>query len=111
MRPPRHHRRRPHRRDGHAEEIRSRTLGRARVEVRCETPLPPGDPPSFGHAEPAQIDTDRRTIAVSTTTPARTLVELVRWIDQLGVELTDVQLRRPSLEDVFIELTGKSLRE
>jgi len=38
------------------------------------------------------------------------LVELVRWIDQLGVELADVQLRRPSLEDVFIELTGKSLR-
>ncbi len=50
-------------------------------------------------------------MVVSTRKPARTLVELVRWIDQLGVELADVQLRRPSLEDVFIELTGKSLRE
>jgi ABC-2 type transport system ATP-binding protein len=50
-------------------------------------------------------------VTVATKKPARTLVELVRWIDSLGVELDDVQLKRPSLEDVFIELTGKSLRE
>ncbi len=96
---------------GTPEEIRSRTLGQARVEVRCETPLPPGDPPRFADADAPQIAADRRSIVVSTRKPARTLVELVRWIDQLGVELADVQLRRPSLEDVFIELTGKSLRE
>jgi ABC-2 type transport system ATP-binding protein len=96
---------------GTPEEIRSRTLGQARVEIRCETPLPPGDPPRFADADAPQIAADRRAIVVSTRKPARTLVELVRWIDQLGVELADVQLRRPSLEDVFIELTGKSLRE
>jgi ABC-2 type transport system ATP-binding protein len=96
---------------GTPEEIRSRTLGQARVEVRCEASLPAGDPPRFADAELAQIGADRRTIVVSTTRPARTLVELVRWIDQVGVELADVHLRRPSLEDVFIELTGKSLRE
>ena len=96
---------------GTPEEIRSRTLGHARVEVKCERPLPPGDPPRWPDADGAQISPDRRTIVISTARPARTLVDLVRWIDQLGVELADVQLRRPSLEDVFIELTGKSLRE
>ena len=96
---------------GTPDEIRSRTLGQARVEVRCETPLPAGDPPRWPDADAAQVSADRRTIVVSTKKPARTLVELVRWIDQIGVELADVQLRRPSLEDVFIELTGKSLRE
>ncbi len=96
---------------GTPEEIRSRTLGQARVEVRCERPLGPGDPPLWADAEPAQISADRLTVIVATRKPARTLVDLVRWIDQLGVELADVQLRRPSLEDVFIELTGKSLRE
>jgi ABC-2 type transport system ATP-binding protein len=96
---------------GTPEEIRARTLGQARVEVRCERPLPAGDPPRWADADPAQVSTDRRTIVVTTPKPARTLVELVRWIDQLGVELADVQLRRPSLEDVFIELTGKSLRK
>jgi len=35
----------------------------------------------------------------------------VKWIDQQGLELTDISLKQPRLEDVFIELTGKSLRE
>ncbi len=96
---------------GTPEEIRSRTLGQARVEVRCERPLPPVDVPRWSDADAAHVADDRLTIVVSTRKPTRTLVELVRWIDQLGIELADVQLRRPSLEDVFIELTGKSLRE
>jgi len=99
---------------GTPEEIRSRTLGHARVEVACERPLPPeaGDAvPRWPGADGAHISADRKSIAVSTRTPARTLVDIVRWIDQLGVELADVHLKRPSLEDVFIELTGKSLRE
>jgi len=96
---------------GTPEEIRSRTLGQARVEVRCERPLGATDPPRWADADPAQISDDRMTIVVGTRKPARTLVDLVRWIDQLGVELADVHLRHPSLEDVFIELTGKSLRE
>jgi ABC-2 type transport system ATP-binding protein len=96
---------------GTPEEIRSRTLGQTRVEVRCEQPLPPGEVPRWADAEPAVVSADRRAITVATTKPARTVVELVRWVDAIGVELADVQLRRPSLEDVFIELTGKSLRE
>ncbi len=96
---------------GSPEEIRSKTVGHARVEVRCEQPLPGGDPPRWPEADAALVSSDRRAISISTRKPARTLVELVRWIDQLGVELSDVHLKRPSLEDVFIELTGKSLRE
>jgi ABC-2 type transport system ATP-binding protein len=96
---------------GTPDEIRSRTLGQARVEVRCERPLAPSDPPRWADADPPQISADRLTVIVGTRQPARTLVDLVRWVDSLGGELADVQLRRPSLEDVFIELTGKSLRE
>jgi ABC-2 type transport system ATP-binding protein len=43
--------------------------------------------------------------------PATTLVELIKWIDQSGLELVDVHLKKPTLEDVFIELTGKRLRD
>ena len=43
--------------------------------------------------------------------PARTLVEIVKWVDAQGIGLEDVHLARPTLEDVFIELTGKRLRE
>ena len=37
--------------------------------------------------------------------------DLVRWIEQSGLELEDIHLKRPTLEDVFIELTGKKLRD
>ena len=40
--------------------------------------------------------------------PARTLPDLVKWIDQNGLDLEDIHLKRPTLEDVFIELTGKA---
>jgi ABC-2 type transport system ATP-binding protein len=96
---------------GTPDEIRGRTLGLAKIDIRCEQPLPAGDPPALADADGANVSADRLSISVSTRKPARTLVELVRWIDQHGIEVNDVQLRRPSLEDVFIELTGKSLRE
>ena len=96
---------------GTPDEIRSKTAGHSRVEVRCERPLPPGDLPQWPDVEKYDISDDRRLIVLTTRRSARTLVDLIRWIDQQGIEPSDVQLRRPSLEDVFIELTGKSLRE
>jgi len=54
---------------------------------------------------------DRRRLTVLSRHPARTLVDVVKWIDGQGIELSDAFVRRPSLEDVFIELTGRSLRE
>jgi len=71
----------------------------ANVVMHCEQP-PPSD-----------FTDDRKSITVSSSRPARTLVDLVKWIDQHGIELSDIHLKRPTLEDVFIELTGKRLRE
>jgi ABC-2 type transport system ATP-binding protein len=92
-------------------EIRARTLGASVIEIRCERPLPGRDaPPAMNDAKLA-ISGDGRLVTASSAHPARTLVDLVKWIDQQGIELDDVQIKRPSLEDVFLELTGKSLRQ
>ncbi|MFD1718120.1 ATP-binding cassette domain-containing protein [Georgenia deserti] len=40
-----------------------------------------------------------------------TTPELVRALDAAGVRLVATQVRRPSLDDVFLSLTGRSLRE
>ena len=39
------------------------------------------------------------------------VTELVRTADADGIQVTDVQVRRPTLDDVFLALTGRSLRE
>jgi ABC-2 type transport system ATP-binding protein len=93
---------------GTPREIQARTLGQSRIEIRCSQPLPDGAPPLV---EPMQFSADRRTLHVSSPRPARAIVEIVKWIDRQGIELDDIHLKRPTLEDVFIELTGKTLRD
>ena len=112
MRPRRHHR--PAAASwsiGTPREIQERTLGQSVIEIQCEHPLP-AEIPAFGDASKQTVSTeDRKGITVSSSHPARTVVDLVKWIDQQGLELSDIHLKRPTLEDVFIELTGKTLRD
>jgi len=58
----------------------------------------------------ASVDGERAVL--HTTQPSRTIIDLVNWIQaDEGNELVDLHIHKPSLEDVFIELTGRSLRE
>ncbi|SMD23701.1 ATP-binding cassette domain-containing protein [Lentzea albidocapillata] len=41
----------------------------------------------------------------------RALPRLLRDLDNIGVELHSVQVHRPTLDDVFLTMTGRSLRE
>jgi ABC-2 type transport system ATP-binding protein len=58
----------------------------------------------------ASVEGDRAVL--HTTQPSRTIIDLVNWIqsDEQN-ELIDLHIHKPSLEDVFIELTGRSLRD
>ncbi len=80
------------------------------IVVTCSAPFPT-DHPNWTESTQSAIDATGRTLTVHSRRPAATLVDLVKWIDQQGMELTDIHLKQPTLEDVFIELTGKSLRE
>lgn len=95
---------------GTPREIQARTLGQSLVEIKTEQPMP-AEVPEFEHAEKHVLSGDRKSLSVYSTRPARTLPDLVKWIDQNGLELEDIHLKRPTLEDVFIELTGKRLRD
>ena len=39
-----------------------------------------------------------------------TLVALLAYSNEQGITITDLQVRTPTLEDVFLELTGRELR-
>jgi ABC-2 type transport system ATP-binding protein len=60
-------------------------------------------------AEPPVV-TDARVVG---RVPAggAALVRLVRELDAAGVTVAGIESRRPSLDDVFLGLTGRSLRE
>jgi ABC-2 type transport system ATP-binding protein len=54
----------------------------------------------------AQVDQDANTVSVQAIDGVATLIEVFRRVDQLGVELADISLRKPSLDEVFLHLTG-----
>ena len=49
---------------------------------------------------------DERSLTVPISGGAQTLTESLRALDNEGVKLRDVGLRRPTLDDVFLSLTG-----
>jgi ABC-2 type transport system ATP-binding protein len=96
---------------GTPREIQTRVLGHTLVEVTTDRPVDSLQLPQQLRELKAQSRDNGHTLSVQTEQPAATIVELVKWIDGSGLRLTDISMKRPTLEDVFIELTGKQLRE
>jgi len=54
----------------------------------------------------AQSDDESNTVSVPAPDGVVTFAEVFRRVDQIGVELADISLRKPSLDEVFMHLTG-----
>ena len=54
---------------------------------------------------------DGQTIRLTVEHGDQALLGLLRALDAAEVELASIQLARPTLDDVFLTLTGRSLRE
>jgi ABC-2 type transport system ATP-binding protein len=54
----------------------------------------------------AEVESHTRQITVPVTGGAKLLAEIIRDLDAEGIEIDDIGLRRPTLDDVFISLTG-----
>jgi ABC-2 type transport system ATP-binding protein len=96
---------------GSPRELQAKSANQSAIEIAFAQPWRGGNLPSWPHAIHSTLSDDRRHLKVTSEHPARTLVEMVKWTDAQGIDLDDVRLNRPTLEDVFIELTGKKLRE
>jgi ABC-2 type transport system ATP-binding protein len=74
-----------------------------------------GTPADLGDREQAattiRYRADGREVVVETTTPARTLHELTGEALARGEELEGLEVTRPSLEDVYLELTAEAEAE
>ena len=55
--------------------------------------------------EGAETDQETNTVSVRATDGVATFTEVFRRIDQLGIELLDISLRRPSLDEAFLSIT------
>ncbi|MFF9013694.1 ATP-binding cassette domain-containing protein [Streptomyces sp. NPDC014870] len=93
--------------DGTADELKTKVGGdridvvlrdaRRLVEAARLLPVP---------AAEVSVDTDRRRISAPVTDRMAALAETVRALETAGIEAEDIVLRRPTLDEVFLHLTG-----
>jgi ABC-2 type transport system ATP-binding protein len=96
---------------GTPRELQQKSAERSRIDIICGQPMNAATLPQWPDALESKLDGDGRSLTVYSARPARTLFEIMKWLDQQGMQLEDVHLKRPTLEDVFVELTGKKLRD
>jgi ABC-2 type transport system ATP-binding protein len=95
--------------EGTADELKSRVGGEVlavRVSDRTRVPQAAGAVLGLGPGG-GKVDnnTGELTVPVGTDGTA-VLTEAVRRLDAEGIQIADIALRRPTLDDVFLSLTG-----
>jgi ABC-2 type transport system ATP-binding protein len=94
---------------GTPRELKQRSAGTTRIEVRLARPLTDG---MLGRLDGVSDCREfEGTYVLHSARPPQTIVALVKQLEVENNELQSLEMFSPSLEDVFIELTGRRLRE
>jgi ABC-2 type transport system ATP-binding protein len=93
---------------GTADELKTQ-VGGERIEVvvheRTDTERAAGLIRPFGVGD-AVIDGHTRKLTLPSTGGAQALVQVVGALTEAGIVIDDIGVRRPTLDDVFLSLTG-----
>ena len=94
--------------EGTADELKAK-VGGERIEVIVHDPAVVAQAEEIlqrGSDGQCVVDKHTRKLTVPTENGSRGLVLVIRDLDEAGIAIDDIALRRPTLDDVFLELTG-----
>ncbi|MDX2708262.1 ATP-binding cassette domain-containing protein [Streptomyces sp. PA03-6a] len=93
--------------DGTADELKARTGGdRIDVVLRDAGQLDAARALLPATGGEVSVDVDRRLLSAPVTDRMAALAGVVRALESAGIEAEDIALRRPTLDEVFLHLTG-----
>jgi len=94
---------------GSPRELKAHSGGTTRIEVRLARPESDGALKRLeGVADAREVD---GAYVIHSNRAPQTIVSIVKHLEALGNELVSLEIASPSLEDVFIEMTGRRLRD
>lgn len=92
---------------GTADELKD-MIGGERIEITLQPQTSSGDAHRvLARFAVGDVFVDGRSVTAPISGGAETLTAALRALDAEGVKLRDVGLRRPTLDDVFLSLTGR----
>jgi ABC-2 type transport system ATP-binding protein len=94
---------------GTPRELKQRSAGTTRIELRLARPETDAALKQLEGVADCHAS-DGVYVMHSTRVP-QTIVSLVKYLEAQGNELSSLDIAAPSLEDVFLELTGRRLRD
>jgi ABC-2 type transport system ATP-binding protein len=94
---------------GTPRELKERSGDKTRLEVRLARPEPQETLKNLEGVSDCRIPGD--SYVLHCKRPPQAIVSLVKYLESTGNELISLEIATPSLEDVFIELTGRRLRD
>jgi len=94
---------------GTPRELKARSANTTRIEVRLAKPASSGILQKLdGVVDAREVDGSH---VLHCQRPPQAIVALVKHLEAEGNELVSLEIATPSLEDVFIEVTGRRLRD
>ena len=96
--------------EGAPEELKRRIAGDV-ITVEVAGGADRAQAALAGHAAVREVAVADHTLRLAVEHGEQALAGLLRALDAARVELASVRLARPTLDDVFLTLTGRSLRE
>jgi ABC-2 type transport system ATP-binding protein len=94
---------------GTPDELITHAKALPRISLQAAKPIDHAMLQSLPGIQSIEWNVDRGNL--KTTNVSQSVIELVKLLDAQRNELVDLHIAKPSLEDVFIELTGNSLRD
>jgi daunorubicin resistance ABC transporter ATP-binding subunit len=94
---------------GTPSELKTKVGGDV-VELHVQDPAllePAGNALASLATEPPRIDLPTRRVSLTVDDGTERLLDAVRILDESGTAIEDIALRRPTLDEVFLTLTGK----
>ena len=92
--------------EGTSAELKAR-LGNTIVEIEFEDPAATQRAlDALAPIGPTSLDSDERTMKVNVQDGGRAVLEIARVLDREQLEPEELKIREPTLDDVFLALTG-----
>ena len=92
-------------------DVLKKQVGGERLEITVESADIAKTQEIVSRISTSAIHTDIRTISAPVTTGSIALMEALRALDEAKIHPLDIALKRPSLDDVFLSLTGHVAEE